>query len=119
MTNQVAYTNTVSTVPVVAFASTPTIASGFGTNPKIAGATPNAFAVTVGSTTASNGTLTLPTAPNGWIAFANDINPNTGVFLLQTASSTTSITVTSYSNTSGAAAPMAAGDIILFNCIPY
>jgi len=119
MTNQVAYTSTPNTTPVNTFAAQPIIASGFGTAPKIVGATPNAFAITIGSGGANNGVLTLPPAPNGWIAFANDLNTSTGVYILQTASSTTSITVTSYSNTSGSASPMTAGDVVLFNCIPY
>jgi hypothetical protein len=119
MTNQVAFTNTPNTVALGTFAAQPIIASGFGTAPKITGATPNCFAVTVGSGGAASGTLTLPQAPNGWMCTANDVTGGTTLFLQQTASTSTSVTVTSFSITTGAAANMSAGDVILLTCTPY
>jgi len=119
MTNQVANTNTPNTVLLNTFASQPVIASGFGTAPTIKGATPNCFAVTVGSGGAANGTITLPTAPNGWMCIANDVTNGSALFLQQTASSTTSVTVTGYGITTGLAANMSAGDTIVMTCIPY
>jgi len=119
MTNQVANTNTPNTVLLNTFASQPVIASGFGTAPTIKGATPNCFAVTVGSGGAANGTITLPTAPNGWMCLANDVTNGSALFLQQTASTTTSVTVTGYGITTGLAANMSAGDVIVMTCIPY
>jgi len=119
MTNQVANTNTPNTVLLNTFASQPVIASGFGTAPTIKGATPNCFAVTVGSGGAANGTITLPTAPNGWMCIANDVTNGSALFLQQTASSTTSVTVTGYGITTGLATNMSAGDVIVMTWIPY
>ena len=119
MTNQVAFTNTSNTIPVTTFSGQPVISSGFGTSPTIKGVSPNCFAVTVGSGGAASGTLTLPPAPNGWMCTANDITGGTTLFCQQTASSTTSVTITSFSITTGLAANMSAGDVVLMTCIPY
>ena len=119
MTNQVAFTNTPNTTPVNTFATQPIIASGFGTAPSIKGVSTNCFAVTVGSGGAASGTLTLPAAPNGWMCLANDVTNGSALFLQQTASSTTSVTVTGYGITTGLAANMSAGDVIVMTCIPY
>jgi len=119
MTNQVAFTNTNNTVPVTTFSTQPVIASGFGTSPTIKGVSPNCFAVTVGSGGAASGTLTLPPAPNGWMCIGNDVTNGSGLFLQQTLSTTTSVTVTGYGITTGLAANMSAGDVIVMTCIPY
>jgi len=119
MTNAVANTNTPNTVLLNTFASQPVIASGFGTAPTIKGATPNCFAVIVGSGGAANGTITLPSATNGWMCIANDVTNGSSLFLQQTASTTTSVTVTGYGITTGLAANMSAGDVIVMTCIPY
>ena len=119
MTNQVANTSTPNTVPLNTFAQQPVIASGFGTAPTIKGLTPSCFAVTVGSGGAASGTLTLPAAPNGWLCTANDVTNGSSLFLQQTASSTTSVTMTGYGITTGLAANMSAGDVIVMTCTPY
>ena len=119
MTNQVAFTNTTNTVPVNTFSTQPVIASGFGTSPTIKGVSPNCFAVTVGSGGAASGTLTLPPAPNGWMCIANDVTSGSSLFLQQTASSTTSVTMTGYGITTGLATNMSAGDVIVMTCIAY
>ena len=119
MTNQVANTNTPNTVFLSTFSAQPVIASGFGTSPTIKGVTPNCFAVTVGTGGAANGTITLPAAPNGWMCLANDVTNGSGLFLQQTASTTTSVTMSGFSITSGLAANMSAGDVIVMTCTPY
>ena len=77
------------------------------------------FKVVVGTGGAANGTITLPTAANGWLAFAADVTSGSTLFLQLTGSTTTSVTFTSYSVTTGAAANMSAGDVVLVNAIAY
>jgi hypothetical protein len=97
----------------------PTIASGFGTSPTITAVSTFCFKIVVGSGGAANGTITLPTAPNGWLAFAADVTNGNSLFLQLTGSTTTSVTFTSYSVTTGAATNMSASDVVLVNCIAY
>jgi len=105
---------------LIATSSTlPTIASGFGTSPIITAFNTFCFKVVVGTGGAANGTITLPAAPNGWLAFAADVTGGNSVFLQLTASTTTSVTFTSYSITTGLAANMSASDVVLINCIAY
>ena len=100
-------------------ASLPTIGSGFGTSPTISASNTMAFKVVVGTGGAASGSITLPTATNGWMGFAADVTNGSTLFLQLTASSATSVTFTSYSVTTGAAANMSAGDIVLVNCFAY
>jgi hypothetical protein len=97
----------------------PTVASGFGTSPTITGTNTAAFKVVVGTGGAAGGTITLPAAANGWVCQAFDVTAGTTLFLQQTGSTTTSISVTSFSITSGLAANMTAGDVILFMAMAY
>ena len=97
----------------------PTIASGFGTSPTITAVNTFCFRIVVGTGGAANGTITLPTAPNGWLAFAADVTSGSSIFLQLTASNTTSVTFTSYSVTTGLATNMSASDVILVNCIAF
>ena len=97
----------------------PTIASGFGTSPTITGTNTAAFKVVVGTGGAAGGTITFPAASNGWVCQAFDVTAGTTLFLQQTGSTTTSISVTSFSITSGLAANMTAGDVILFMAMAY
>ena len=99
--------------------SLPTIGSGFGTNPTISASNTMAFKIVVGTGGAASGSITLPTATNGWMGFAADVTNGSTLFLQLTASSATSVTFTSYSVTTGAAANMSAGDIVLVNCFAY
>lgn len=104
------------------FASTavlPTIASGFGTSPTLTAISTFAFKIVVGTGGAANGTITLPTATNGWMGFAADVTSGNTLFLQLTGSTATSLTFTSYSVTTGAPANMVAGDIVLVNAISY
>jgi hypothetical protein len=99
----------------------PTISSGFGTSPSVTvNNGTSAFRINVGTGgTATNGVVGLPTAANGWNCFASDITtPATGHTIKQTATSTTSVTLTNYDN-AGVAAAWAAGDIIIVNCMAY
>ena len=104
---------------LVASTTLPTISSGFGTGPTVTASNTFCFKVVVGTGGAANGTISLPTAPNGWLGFAADVTSGSSLFLQLTASTTTSVTFTSYSVTSGAAANMSAGDVVLVNCIAY
>ena len=97
----------------------PTVSSGFGTSPTILANSTFCFKIVVGTGGAANGTITLPTAPNGWLAFAADVTNGSTLFLQLTGSTATSVTFTSYSVTTGAAANMSAGDVVLVNCIAY
>lgn len=104
---------------VATTATLPTIASGFGTSPTISAVSTFVFKIVVGTGGAANGSITLPTAPNGWLAFAADVTSGSTLFLQLTGSTATSVTFTSFSVTTGAAANMSAGDVILVNCIAY
>jgi len=104
---------------LVASTTLPTISSGFGTGPTVLANNTFCFKVTVGTGGAANGTISLPTAPNGWLSFAADVTNGNSLFLQLTASTATSVTFTSYSVTTGAAANMSAGDVVLINCIAY
>jgi len=53
------------------------------------------------------------------LAFSADVTSGSTLFLQLTGSTTTSVTFTSFSVTTGAAAPMSASDVILVNCIAY
>ena len=104
---------------LVASTTLPTISSGFGTGPTILANSTFCFKIVVGTGGAASGTITLPTAPNGWLAFAADVTSGSTLFLQLTESTATSVTFTSYSVTTGAAANMSAGDVVLINCIAY
>ena len=104
---------------LVASTTLPTISSGFGTGPTILANSTFCFKIVVGTGGAASGTITLPTAPNGWLGFAADVTNGSTLFLQLTGSTATSVTFTSYSVTTGAAANMSAGDVVLVNCIAY
>jgi hypothetical protein len=104
------------------FASTavlPVVSAGFGTNPVVTALSTFAFRVVVGTGGAASGTITLPAAGTGWMGFAADVTSGNTIFLQLTASTSTTLTFTSYSVTSGLAVDMAAGDVILINAIAY
>ena len=104
---------------VATTATLPTIGSGFGTSPTISAVSTFVFKIVVGTGGAANGSITLPTAPNGWLAFAADVTSGSTLFLQLTGSTATSVTFTSFSVTTGAAANMSAGDVVLVNAIAY
>lgn len=93
-------------------ATAPTISSGFGTSPSVSGNNGTAaFEINVGTGgTATSGVIGLPTATTGWNCYVNDITTN--VATRQTASSTTSATVT-------AASAWTASDKLRVSCFAY
>ena len=119
-TNQVASTSTVNTVAVLTYDAVPTITSGFGgAGSQVLGNQANVFRVIMGNTAANTGTLTFPVAPNGWLVQGYDITSGTTLFLQQTAYTTTTATINSYSITTGLAANMTAGDTLIMTAIPF
>lgn len=109
---------------LIASATNPTIASGFGSSPSVV--TPNgtvAFTVNVGTGgTATAGVITMPTAPTGWACGVNDITAaaaHVAYNTRQTASSVTSVTVENQTLSTGAAVAWAASDILRLECSPY
>ena len=119
-TNQVASTSTVNTVAVFTYDAVPVINSGFGgAGSQVLGNQANVFRVIMGNTAASTGTLTFPAAPNGWLVQGYDITNGTTLFLQQTAYTTTTATINSYSITTGLAANMSAGDTLIMTAIPF
>jgi hypothetical protein len=102
-------------------ATAPTIASGFGSSPSIAASNGTAcFTINVGTGgTAQNGVITMPAAPNGWAAFANDLTTNASFVTAVSATSTTTITLQNYSRTTGTAIAWTASDIVQVIAFPY
>lgn len=103
----------------------PTIASGFGTSPSIAANNGTAaFTVNVGTGgTASAGVITMPTATTGWIC---NVENRTGVAAnradqrtIQTATSTTSVTVQNQTVSTGGALAWTASDVLTLQCRAY
>ena len=104
-----------STPNLLANTTAPTISSGFGTSPSIAGSNGTAaFTINVGTGgAATSGVIGFPTATNGWVVKCDDITTQSAsVFVTkQTASSATTATVTQY-NTAAAATAWVASDIL-------
>jgi hypothetical protein len=100
----------------------PTISAGCGGgSPSISA--PNgtdAFVVTIGTASGASCAVAMPTATTGWVCFANDLTTHTTAnsTVMQTASSASSVTVTGYSDITGAAT-WVSGDKIAFLCRAY
>jgi hypothetical protein len=101
-------------------ATAPTISSGFGTSPSIpASNSTAAFDVNVGTGgTASSGVIGLPAAVTGWSCGCADVTTAAGDYILQTASTTSSCTVTNYSAAATTAA-WTASDILSCRALAY
>ena len=100
-------------------ATPPTISSGFGTGAAIANSNGSVcFTIDVGTSSASTGVISLPTAPNGWAVQCTDITTNsTTVFITkQTATSTSSATIGNFTDIAGAAAWP---DHAIISCIAF
>jgi hypothetical protein len=103
----------------------PTVASGFGTSPVVtAPAGTGAFRLNVGTGgTASEGVLTMPATVAGWncavenltATAANDGDQRT----VQTASTTTSVTVENQTISTGAAVAWTASDVLALTCLGF
>jgi hypothetical protein len=101
--------------------ATPTISSGFGTGPSVvSGTSPCSFQVNVGTGgAASSGVIALNfTASNGWACAVHDVTTPTTNLTDQTASSTTTVTVTNYVRTTGVAGAWTASDKLMMTCLP-
>lgn len=92
--------------------STPTISSGFGTSPALAGSNGTFnFRVNVGTGgVATSGVMGMALATNGWNCQVIDMTTN--IVTRETASTTTTVTVT-------AASAWTASDILSFICAAY
>ena len=99
----------------------PTIASGFGTSPSIVANNTAAFQVTVGSGgTATAGTITMPTAPNGWACNANYTAVQSLGYIEQTnVISATQFSIANIHATTGLAVAWPAGTTIQVQCAAF
>lgn len=103
----------------------PAIGSGFGSSPSVTAANGTAaFTVNVGTgASATSGVITMPAATNGWICSVNDLTARaTGTALNQTyetATTTTSVTITNQTISTGVPVAWAASDIIQLSCMGY
>lgn len=98
----------------------PTVSSGFGTSPSIAGANGSvAFSVNVGTGgVATTGVIALPTAPNGWIL--NCLNTTTSTsFTQQTGSTASTATIGNFVRAGGTALAWATGSVIYITATPF
>jgi len=113
---------TFTTTNLLVSSTAPTISSGFGTSPSVtANNGTAAFRINVGTGgTATSGVIGLPAATTGWNCFADDVTTtSTAVFRTkQTASTTTSVTLTQYSDVAVATA-WVASDILAVSCFAY
>jgi hypothetical protein len=105
--------------------SAPTISSGFGTSPSIANNNGSgAFQVNVGTGgVATSGVISTPiTATTGWICAVNNLTAalgNRADNTVQTASSTTTITIQNQTKSTGAAVAWTASDIVNLLCLAF
>jgi hypothetical protein len=98
----------------------PTIASGFGTGPAILANNTAAFKITVGSAPGNTGTLTMPTAPNGWIcSVQKQVSGVVGQSVFQSAQTPTSVTFINRTTTTEVNANFTAGDVLLCQCTAF
>lgn len=96
------------------YASPATLGAGFGTSPSITSSHTGTFSVNVGTGgVATSGTINFPTAAsNGWDCNCKDITTPGANQTRQTASTTTSCTVTNVAMSTGAGAAWTASDIL-------
>ena len=106
-------------------ANAPTVSSGFGTSPTIAGIT-TAFTINIGTGgSASSGVLTMGAfaAANGWICDVKNLTAlaanRANQWTVQTATTTTTVTVQNQTISTGAALVWTASDILQMACIGY
>lgn len=99
----------------------PTIASGFGTTPSIpANVGSFAFSVNVGTGgVATSGVITMPSATNGWTAHCANNTTAATTYPAVTAQTATSITITNFSRTTGAAVAWAASEVFTVQATAY
>lgn len=103
-------------------ATAPTIASGFGTTPSVVSGNGTAtFTINVGTGgTASSGVVTMPAATTGWnCTVTPTAAPQAGAVMYSAPTSTTSITITNYTLSTGAALAWPASTVIAVSCVGY
>jgi hypothetical protein len=101
------------------YLTAPAIASGFGTTPSIVSSNgTSAFRVNVGTGgVATNGTITMPSSPQGWSCSASNIISNNATqFITKMSSMTTTTVVLTNYDAAGAVAAWAASDNIMVSC---
>ena len=110
----------VAAKPVI-LGTAPTLASGGCTSPTAVTANGTArFSVGVGTSCSGSQPLvfTLPAATTGWNCYAqNSSNAATSVAAQSSAISTTSVTITSYSRTTGLAQAWTDSDVVVVSCL--
>lgn len=98
----------------------PTVSSGCGTSPTVTGVSTGGFAVTIGSSPGSTCALTMPvSAAHGWACSAQDVTSNSANTVGVSAQAAGSITLQSYSRTTGATANFTAADVVTVQCTGY
>ena len=103
-------------------ATAPTIASGFGTSPSVtANNGTAAFTINVGTGgSASSGVVTMPAASTGWSCTVEPNGaPQAAAITYSAPTSTTSITITNYTLTTGAALAWTASLVLDVNCVGF
>jgi hypothetical protein len=111
-----------STGHMLISSTAPTVASGFGTSPSIPHANGTAaFTVNVGTGgTASSGVLTLPAATTGWTCHVDpNAAPQAAGVTYSAPTSTTSVTLTNYTQSTGVALAWAASEVLQVSCFAY
>jgi hypothetical protein len=102
--------------------SAPTISSGFGTSPSIVSSNGTSiFKVNVGTGgTATGGVIAMPAAATDWVCDVKNITAlaanRANQWTVQTASTSTSVTVQNQTISTGAALAWTASDILLLKC---
>jgi hypothetical protein len=115
-------TNWTSASQIIQPGGAPSIASGFGSSPSIsAGVNPNAFSVNVGTGgSTSTGVVTMPAALNGWNCKVTPQGaPQAAAVTYSAPTSATSITLTNYTLTSGAALNWTSATVLDLQCQAY
>lgn len=102
----------------------PTIASGFGASAVVAASNGSCtFQVNVGATSVtSTGVLTMPSAKTGWNCFPLPVSsalPQTSATMVTISTSVSSVTVSNFTDDTGAALNWGNNEVIAFTCSGY
>ena len=106
---------------VLISATAPTIASGFGSGAAVSNNNGTvAFLINVGTSNTGTGIITMPAANTGWNCWFNDITTKSAnqAQTLQTASTSTSVTVQNYTDVMGTHV-WTDSDILQVSCFAY
>lgn len=102
----------------------PTISSGFGTSPSVVAGRAAGFTVNVGTGGAATaGVIAMPTATTGWICSVKNLTQlaanRADRATVQTASTTTTVTVQSVVLSTGVAVAWTASDVLQITAVAY